>query len=155
MRRPDGSPELLQYRVTLFFGPEPLEGARCGSVCVFNVKKRSWKGGIQVAVELRDDQLDRALKRLDFPSCLEQDLKTVTPGERPEIEHRATDALIQLLCSYKLELAIDEGLTSENQCIRAERFDEALDQTVAANRDRLVASVRRELDFLMSGESPT
>jgi hypothetical protein len=123
-------------------------------MCVFNVKKRSWKGGIQVAVELLDDQLDRALKRLDFPSCLAQDLKTMAPGEQPEIERRAIDVLIQKLCGYKLNLAIDEGIEPENQRITADRFADALDEGITSSRTRLVASVRQELGLPISGESP-
>jgi len=44
------APEPSQFRVALFVGPQPVEGKPFTSSCVFNVKKRSWKGGIQVAV---------------------------------------------------------------------------------------------------------
>ncbi len=54
------TPELPQYRVTLFFGPQPVKATPSRVCCVFNVKKRSWKGGVQIAVELEEDQLARA-----------------------------------------------------------------------------------------------
>ncbi len=107
-----------------------------------------------MAVELRDDQLDRALKHLDFPSCLAQDWKAVAAEEQPEIEHRAIDVLIQTLCGYKLNLAIDEGLEPESQRIAADQFDEALERVITLNRTRLVASVRQELGLPISDESP-
>src|SRR6266705_5247993 len=47
------------FRITFFFGPEAAPD-RPGVVrCVFNVKKRSWKGGVQVTVELASAQFER------------------------------------------------------------------------------------------------
>ena len=48
----DALSELSQFRVTLFVGPQAVQGKPFTHVTVFNVKKRSWKGGVQVAVEL-------------------------------------------------------------------------------------------------------
>ena len=53
------APELSSYRVTLFFGPESVEGESDVLACVFNVKKRSWKAGIQVSVEIAQAHLAR------------------------------------------------------------------------------------------------
>jgi hypothetical protein len=52
------APEFSQFRVTLFVGPQPVEGRPFTSSCVFNVKKRSWKGGIQVAVVITQSQIE-------------------------------------------------------------------------------------------------
>ena len=52
------APEPSQFRVTLFVGPQPVEGRSDASSCIFNVKKRSWKGGIQVAVVITQNQID-------------------------------------------------------------------------------------------------
>ena len=52
-----------EFRITFFFGPEAAPD-RPGVVrCVFNVKKRSWKGGVQVTVELEAAQLERIRDR--------------------------------------------------------------------------------------------
>ena len=47
----DRASDLSLFRVTLFVGPQPVEGKPFTQSTVYNVKKRSWKGGIQVAVE--------------------------------------------------------------------------------------------------------
>ena len=44
-------PTAPQYRVTLFYGPDLAPGDHSRLHCVFNVKKRSWKAGIQVALQ--------------------------------------------------------------------------------------------------------
>ena len=54
---PESTRDIPSYRVTLFFGPESVEGKPDVQACVFNVKKRSWKAGIQVSVEMSTDQL--------------------------------------------------------------------------------------------------
>ena len=48
------SSDPAQYRVTFFFGPEAVEERPDHLRCVFNVKKRSWKGGVQVAVDVAE-----------------------------------------------------------------------------------------------------
>ena len=58
------SSDPAQYRVTFFFGPEAVEERPDHLRCVFNVKKRSWKGGVQVAVDVARRHLDRARERL-------------------------------------------------------------------------------------------
>ena len=62
--------EPSQFRVTLFVGPQPVEGKPSTSSCVFNVKKRSWKGGIQVAVVVTQSQIDTLSKDVDFSRWL-------------------------------------------------------------------------------------
>ena len=55
----DSASDLSQFRVTLFVGPEQVQGKPFTHSTVYNVKKRSWKGGIQVAVELNQTQVDQ------------------------------------------------------------------------------------------------
>ncbi len=63
-------PEPSQFRVTLFVGPQPVEGRPFTFSCVFNVKKRSWKGGIQVSVMLTQSQIDTLSIDIDFSRWL-------------------------------------------------------------------------------------
>ena len=65
------SPGVPAYRITLFYGPEYVEGPPKTIQCVFNVKKRSWKGGIQVVVELDEGQFARVGKSLQFDEWVE------------------------------------------------------------------------------------
>ena len=58
------SSDLTHYRVTFFFGPEAVEHRPDHVRCVFNVKKRSWKGGVQMAVDVAQDHLVRARERI-------------------------------------------------------------------------------------------
>ena len=66
--------------MTLFVGPQPVEGKPFTHSTVFNVKKRSWKGGIQVAVELNQTQVDQLSGAVGFSQWLETAL-TVVPAE--------------------------------------------------------------------------
>ena len=68
------APEPSQFRVTLFVGPQPVEGKPFTSSCVFNVKKRSWKGGIQVTVAITQNQIDTFSTDINFSHWLAQAL---------------------------------------------------------------------------------
>jgi hypothetical protein len=59
------APEPSQFRVTLFVGPQPVEEGPFNYSCVFNVKKRSWKGGVQVAVALTQRDIDQLSSDID------------------------------------------------------------------------------------------
>ena len=52
-------PQIPGFRWTLFYGPEQSETSADTQHCVFNLKKRSWKGGIQVVVELTQKESGR------------------------------------------------------------------------------------------------
>jgi hypothetical protein len=70
--------DLSTFRITLFYGPEAVEDQPSIQNCVYNVKKRSWKGGIQVAVEIDDAQLSRARASIDFERWLRPHLTGVS-----------------------------------------------------------------------------
>ena len=78
----DSASELSQFRVTLFVGPQSVQGKPFTHSTVYNVKKRSWKGGVQVAVELDQTQIDRLSAAIGFPRWLEEALATVREDER-------------------------------------------------------------------------
>ena len=73
--------ELPSYRVTFFFGPESVKGQPDVLACVFNVKKRSWKAGIQVSVEMGTDQLSFLREKMRLADRLEKSLMALDPRE--------------------------------------------------------------------------
>src|SRR5207249_3578357 len=100
-----------EFRITFFFGPEAAPD-RPGVVrCVFNVKKRSWKGGVQVTVELAAAQLERIRDRGQFGELIEMIRAKVEPEMFAEYELRARDLFRQQVCWAKLDLAIRAGRT--------------------------------------------
>ncbi len=145
-------PEPPPYRITLFYGPEPVEAHPSRLACVFNVKKRSWKGGVQVAVEVNEAQAAHAREALAFEPWLHKTLASIAVEERPTYESRAQDLLIQGLCALKLDLAIDAGIQQENGRVSAEAFARELDQAIAQQANRLKTQILAELDLASPAE---
>lgn len=141
------TPELPQYRVTLFFGPEPVKATPSRVCCVFNVKKRSWKGGVQVVVELEEDQLARARQTIGFEGWLNKVLDGLPEGERDDYQSRAHDLLVQELCALKLDLAIEVGIRQENGSIAGDALVKELDQAVSDQRAWIQSQILTELDL--------
>ena len=140
--------EASQFRVTLFVGPQPVKGKPFTHSTVYNVKKRSWKGGVQVAVELGESQINFLSSTLGFPQWLDQALTQVSVEERSAYRERAQDLFVQALAWCKLDLLLQSGITQNNQCITADTFLTELN-VVAINKQHFVAShVATELDLL-------
>lgn len=142
--------DIQVFRVTLFFGPEPVEGKGGTVACVFNVKKRSWKAGIQVAVEIERDQLTTLRHSVRLEDRLVESLMTVNPGEVLHYQERAEDVFAQAVCRCKLDLQLRSGLTQENQQIAADVMMDELDEEVSARREEIVAFILGELDLIPS-----
>ena len=140
--------DLSQFRVTLFVGPQPVKGKPFTYSTVFNVKKRSWKGGVQVAVELAQEQIDRINGALAFPQWLYEALESVSPAERPAYQDRAQELFIQALSWCKLDLLLQSGITQENQCLAADTFVTELNEVAGKKRDFVASHVAQELDLL-------
>lgn len=140
-------PNTPLYRVTLFYGPDQAEGQPPRLCCVFNVKKRSWKGGVQVAVEVEEAQLDRLGRAIGFDAWLEGILIGRPEAERVEYRFRARDLFVQAVCARKLDLAIEAGLSQENCALPPARFAAELEEAVRAKPDRITARVLAELDL--------
>ncbi|MBH0204379.1 MAG: hypothetical protein HP498_00885 [Nitrospira sp.] len=115
-------PELSSYRVTLFFGPEPVEKEAGVQACTFNVKKRSWKAGVQVSVEIGSEQLANLRHKVRLDDRLAEVLMMLSPDERPAYQERAEDLFVQSVTWCKLDLGLRAGLTQENQRISAVDF---------------------------------
>jgi hypothetical protein len=143
---PRSAPEAPLYRITFFYGPAPVEDRPGLLCCTFNVKKRSWKGGVQIAVEVDERQVTRAQAATGFEPWLRRIVATLLDAEREDYESRARDLFAQHLCGLKLDLAIDAGLQQENRRIAAEAFARELDEAAPARKDRLLATILAELD---------
>lgn len=144
--RSQSIPETPPYRITLFYGPEALDGAPPRQCCVFNVKKRSWKTGVQVAVEMTDEQVMLAKRMTDFPSWLLTLLTAVPDAEREDYRTRAEDLFVQALCGLKLDLAIQDGLAQENQTLGADALIEDVTRALPSQGQRLRSRILAELD---------
>lgn len=136
-----------QYRVTFFFGPEALEEPPDYLRCVFNVKKRSWKGGVQVAVDLARHHLDLARERIGYASWLADLLHSGHPEEREELIDRADDLFIQSLCTSTLNLALQAGIEQVNQQIDVATFADELHQLLDEQPEQVTDRIRLELDL--------
>jgi len=140
--------DLSQFRVTLFVAPQPVKGKPFTHATVFNVKKRSWKGGIQVAVELTQVQIDQLNRAIGFPQWLSEALETVSQDERAGYQLRAEELFIQALSWCKLDLLLQSGITQENQCLTADTFVAELNGVATKKRDFVASHVAQELDLL-------
>ena len=140
--------DLSQFRVTLFVGPQPVKGKPFTHATVFNVKKRSWKGGIQVAVELTQAQSDQLNSAIGFSQWLSEALETVSAADRSHCEDRARELFIQALSWCKLDLLLQSGITQENQCLTADTFVAELNEVAEKKRDFVASYVGQELDLL-------
>src|SRR5437879_8940855 len=117
-----------EFRITFFFGPEEAPDRPVVVRCVFNVKKRSWKGGVQVTVELAAAQLERIRDRGQFGELIEMIRAKVEPEMFAEDELRARDQFTQQGCRGKWDLANRRGSTELYQTIPADALEQEKDE---------------------------
>ncbi|MGQ0811437.1 MAG: hypothetical protein ACT4OO_09470 [Nitrospiraceae bacterium] len=139
--------ERTPYRVTFFFGPDHVADKPSDLVCVFNVKKRSWKGGIQVGIELSGEQLGDIRRMIGFDEWLTRTLAEMSDREREDYRLRAQDLFVQATCALKLDLVLQSGLTQENQTISSAVFISEVNHTSRAEPHRITDHVLIELDL--------
>ena len=144
---PVPTPQLPQYRITLFYGPEPGASHPSRVSCVFNVKKRSWKAGVQVVIEVDERQLAHARRVSGFEVWLQKALASVPEADRAGYAGRADDLFAQGVCALKLDLAIEAGIRQENQSIRADILVSELDGVILTQAERLKSQVLADLDL--------
>ena len=149
----ESSHDISLYRVTLFFGPEPVLGEHSSQACVFNVKKRSWKAGIQVAVEIRTDQLSALRQAIQLDTRLEKSLAALDAGECVYYAERIPDLFAQAACWCKLNLRLRIGLNQDNQRLGPDELTAELHQTIADRSDWVVTYILEELDLAMNPSS--
>ncbi|WP_447978889.1 hypothetical protein [Candidatus Nitrospira bockiana] len=135
------------YRVTLFYGPDPVEEDPSRVLCVFNVKKRSWKGGVQVAVEVHEGQLSRLRVRLGFDPWLHALLASVPEAERDHYATRAQESFVQEVSAVKLSLALESDFPQESTRLDADLLGDELERAVMEGEGRIKTKVRADLDL--------
>lgn len=143
------APEPSQFRVTLFVGPQPVEGKPFTSSCVFNVKKRSWKGGIQVAVVLTHSQIDTLSADVDFSRWLALALVDLADEDRGSSQKRAHELFIQAVCWCKLDLTLQSGIAQENQSLEDETWNAEIRDAVITRTNFITSYVASELDLVL------
>jgi hypothetical protein len=141
------SPDVSSYRVTLFFGPDPVEGKPSILYCVFNVKKRSWKGGIQVAVEVSRDQLAEIATTLRYSEYLAKELSGLPTDDQLSYSSRANECYTQAVCWCKLDLVLQSGITQENQCLAADSLVDELRNRAIERAGFITSYIMDELDL--------
>ena len=142
------APEPSQFRVTLFVGPQPVEGRPFTSSCVFNVKKRSWKGGIQVAVDISQRQIDTLSTEVDLSRWLAQALIDLSDEDRRSHQERAHELFVQAVCWCKLDLVLQSGITQENQCLADDTWITEVRETVIKRTNFITSFIASELDLI-------
>lgn len=147
------SPRIPVYRITLFYGPEMVPGVPKILQCVFNVKKRSWKGGVQIGVAIEEAQLAMAKKSLQFDHWVEETLSHVPREDHSDYALRAQDLFVQQICYLKLQLAIQEGIRQENSKLDSKILWQELDEAVVREDRSIKAQVLAELDIHSGGYS--
>ncbi len=143
------APELSQFRVTLFVGPQPVEERPFTYSCVFNVKKRSWKGGVQVAVVLTQSDIDHLSTDIDFPRWLTLALVDLAEEDRLSYQERALELFIEAVCWCKLDLALQAGITQKNQCLSDDTEIADVRNAVINRRNFITSYVAAELDLVL------
>ena len=149
------STDTSSYRVTLFFGPEPVEGKPFIQYCVFNVKKRSWKGGIQVAVEVSRGQLDDVANAIRLSENVAKELATLSPDDQPTSSTRANECFAQAVCWCKLDLVLQSGITQENQCLAADMLTTELREAATKRAGYITSYIFSELDLPPGNVTPS
>jgi hypothetical protein len=139
--------EPSNFRITLFYGPESVHEHPGVQRCVFNVKKRSWKGGVQVAIDLEETQVARARTALRFDDWLQDRLMVVAQDDRLAMEERASELFIQSVAALKLDLAIEAGLPQKNQHLDSRAFINELDQRLGQAAEHIKSQILVELDL--------
>ena len=140
------SSQTSSYRITLFFGPEVHETDSNVVYCVFNVKKRSWKGGMQLAVEMAGTQADRLNRFLQIETWLQNVLLHLPQPDSAEYFQRGRELFLQYLCRTKLHLAINQGLRRETSRLSRDTLTLELERAIQESGHALKEYVLAELD---------
>lgn len=140
------SPQIPRYRTTLFFGPEAHETNPDIFYCVFNVKKRSWKGGIQLVVEIAHPHASRCKQILQLETWLRNILRHLPQKDYDEYLQRGQDLFLQCLCQEKLQLAIEGGLRQETTLLSHDVLCRELEDAIRQNGHALKETLFAELD---------
>ena len=141
-------PDTTPYRVTLFFGPEPVDGDFTTQTCVFNVKKRSWKAGIQVSVDIGTDQLGALQETMRQTAPIARALERLSEQDRTDAAVRILELAAQAIAWCKLDLRLSIGLPQENQRIPGDELVAELNHVIPTRQEYVVTYILTELDLM-------
>lgn len=139
-------PQIPLFRITLFYGPATFEGASEALHCVFNVKKRSWKGGVQVDIVVESHQIQRLEEKLAFQPWIKEHLQGVPSDERDDYLKRGYDLFIQFICFHKLGVYIHQGIQQENTHVSGGFLTSETDEAVQREAEKIKQQIIVELD---------
>jgi hypothetical protein len=114
---------------------------------VFNVKKRSWKGGVQVAIEITQAQLGRIRDRFRFDQWLQASICHIPESERKDFLERGPDIFVQQVCLLKLHLAIEAGIQQENSRLHKDVLVKELSEALEKKELSIKHEILQELDI--------
>jgi hypothetical protein len=144
----DTPPDTTPYRVTFFFGPEPVDGDSTTQTCVFNVKKRSWKAGVQVSVDIGINQLAMLQETIRWTAPITSALAHLSEQDRTDAAARIPDLAAQAIAWCKLDLRLAIGLPQENQRIPGDELVAELNQVIPTRQEYVVTYILTELDLI-------
>ena len=139
-------PQIPLFRITLFYGPETVAES---IHCVFNVKKRSWKGGVQVGIVVEKSQIQQLEDALAFQPWIEECLRKVPGDEREDYRKQGYDLFIQFICFHKLEIYIHQGIKGikqENTQVASDVLVLETDEAIQREAKKIKQQIIVELD---------
>ncbi len=140
-------PKIPLFRITLFYGPEAIEGISDTIHCVFNVKKRSWKGGVQVDIVVENQQIQQLQAGLVFQPWIEEHLREVPFDQHEDFLKKGYDLFIQFICFHKLEAYIQQGIKQENTQVPGDVLMTQTDEVVYREAENIKQQILVELDL--------
>ena len=140
-------PQIPLFRITLFYGPEVIEGTSDTIHCVFNVKKRSWKGGVQVDIVVENHQIQDLQAGLVFQPWIEEHLHEVPLDQQEDYRKKGDDLFIQFICFHKLEVYIQQGIKQENTQVSGDVLMAETNEVVYREAENIKQQILVELDL--------
>ena len=141
-------PQIPLFRITLFYGPDAFEVDSETIHCVFNVKKRSWKGGVQVDIVVGRNQIQRLESTFGFQPWLEELLLVVPSNDREDYLKQGSDLFIQFICFHKLETYIRQGIKQQNTQVSASILTVETDEVIQREVEKIKEQIMVELDIM-------
>ena len=145
-------PQIPLFRITLFYGPEGVKSDQNAVYCVFNVKKRSWKGGVQVEIVLNSSQIRGLENALNFQEWLKEIVAPLPQEDRQDYYDRGHDLFVQLICFHKLQALIIKGIRQENCLVAGNELTAETEAAVTQAALDIKGQIVTELDIENYGE---
>ena len=95
--------------------------------------------------------IDTLSADVDFSRWLAQALIYLSHEDRQSHQERAHELFIQAVCWCKLDLALQAGITQENQCLADETWTAEVRDTVIKRTNFITSYIASELDLVPKG----